>query len=265
VAPALLLIQAEKLGVNETTLRYFGAVISGAIGGDGYVSAALKRVGLTSGERVIALLWAAALAAHGIEAEVRRTGSAFHVVASGVGAVKLAGLYFRYGAPLLEGDERVINHKLAEAMKLGAGGVLSVSWEGLKRRTEGGPVAADLIISVDGAAVKYNVYLRENDILLVFGSTDRSRVELAARLLKLAGVNVKMKKDVKRGAWYVYAYTDMLAGGGRRTQKSPRQYSQGGRQEREEGGAVAEEAGERAHGMGGLAEVPRGACAKRRA
>jgi hypothetical protein len=43
VAPALLLIQAERLGVNETTLRYFAAVISGAIGGDGYVSAAMKR------------------------------------------------------------------------------------------------------------------------------------------------------------------------------------------------------------------------------
>jgi hypothetical protein len=40
VAPALLLIQAEKLGVNEETLRYLGAVISGAIGGDGHVSAA---------------------------------------------------------------------------------------------------------------------------------------------------------------------------------------------------------------------------------
>jgi hypothetical protein len=31
VAPALLLIQAERLGVNEETLKYFGAVISGAI------------------------------------------------------------------------------------------------------------------------------------------------------------------------------------------------------------------------------------------
>jgi hypothetical protein len=60
VAPALLLIQAERLGVNEETLRYFGAVASGAIGGDGYVSAARKEVGLTSGEREIALLWAAA-------------------------------------------------------------------------------------------------------------------------------------------------------------------------------------------------------------
>ncbi len=42
VAPALLLIQAERLGVNETTLRYFGAVASGAIDGDGFVSAALN-------------------------------------------------------------------------------------------------------------------------------------------------------------------------------------------------------------------------------
>jgi hypothetical protein len=71
IAPALLLIQAEKLGVNEETLKYFGAVISGAISGGGHVSAAMKRIELTSGKREIALLWAAALAAHGIKAEVR--------------------------------------------------------------------------------------------------------------------------------------------------------------------------------------------------
>jgi len=145
VAPALLLIQAERLGVNETTLKYFGAVISGAIGGDGHVSAALKRVKLASGKRAAALLWAAALAAHGIKTEVRRVGSVFHVVASGDDAVKLAGLYFLFGPPLLEGDERIINHKLAEAMKLAAEG-LSIRWEGL-RRTPSGLVAADLIIS----------------------------------------------------------------------------------------------------------------------
>jgi len=57
VAPALLLIQAERLGVNEATLRYFGAVASSAIDGDGYVSAAMGEVGLTSGERAIAQLW----------------------------------------------------------------------------------------------------------------------------------------------------------------------------------------------------------------
>jgi len=54
VAPALLLMQAERLGVDETTLRYFAAVISGAIGGDGHVSAAERKVVLTSGEREIA-------------------------------------------------------------------------------------------------------------------------------------------------------------------------------------------------------------------
>ena len=37
VAPALLLIQADRLGVNEETLRYFGAIVSSAISGDGYV------------------------------------------------------------------------------------------------------------------------------------------------------------------------------------------------------------------------------------
>jgi hypothetical protein len=74
VAPALLLIQAEKLGVDETTLKYFGAVASGAIDGDGYVSAAMRVVGLTSGEREIALLWAAALAAHGIKTKVAKAG-----------------------------------------------------------------------------------------------------------------------------------------------------------------------------------------------
>jgi hypothetical protein len=58
------------------------------------------------------------------------------VVASGGDAVRLAGLYFLYGPPLLEGDERVINHKLAEAVKLGAEG-LDIRWEGL-RRTKGG-------------------------------------------------------------------------------------------------------------------------------
>jgi hypothetical protein len=74
VAPALLLIQAEKLGVNETTLRYFGAVISGAVGGDGHVSAALKRVELASGRRAVALLWAAAFAAHSIRTKMGALG-----------------------------------------------------------------------------------------------------------------------------------------------------------------------------------------------
>ena len=212
VVPALLLIQAEKLGVNETTLRYFGAVISGAIGGDGYVSVAMKRIELASGEREIASLWGAALAAYGIKAEVRRVGSVFHVVASGDDAVRLAGLYFLYGPPLLERDDRLKNHKLYEAMKLAAEG-LNIRWEGLRRRTEGGLVAADLTISAGDIKVKYNVYLRNDKVELKFRSTDRSRVELAARLLRLAGVGAEVMKQGGRDEWYVYAYTDRLAAG----------------------------------------------------
>jgi hypothetical protein len=72
-----------------------------------------------------------------------------------------------------------------------------------------------LTISEGGAAVKYNVYLSENAIELDFQSTDRSRAELAVRLLRLAGVSAEVKK-VKvggRDVWRVRAYTDTLAAG----------------------------------------------------
>ncbi|MFP3292281.1 MAG: PaRep2b protein, partial [Thermoproteus sp.] len=218
VAPALLLIQAERLGGDEKaykdTLRYFAAVVSGAVGGDGYVSAARGEVGLASGDRAIALLWRAALAAHGIRAEVRDIGrSAFQVVASGGGAVRLARLYFLFGPPLLEGgDERVINHKLAGAVVLGAKGALNIRWEGL-RQTKGGRVAADLTISEGDVEVKYDVYLRRDAIVLQFVSTDRGRAELATRLLKLAGVGAEVRREGGRDEWQVWATTDKLAAG----------------------------------------------------
>ena len=96
-------------------------------------------------------------------------------------------------------------------MELAAEG-LDIRWERL-RRTDSGIVAADLTISVGGAAVKYNVYLRNKAIELEFQSTDRSRVELAARLLRLVGVNVEVKRVKDEDKWYVYASTDMLAAG----------------------------------------------------
>jgi len=213
IAPALLLVQAEKLGVGGESLRYFAMVISGAIGGDGYVSAARREVGLTCGERAIALLWRAAFRAYGIEAEVEGAGTAFDVVASGGDAVRLARLYFLFGPPLLEGgDDRLKNHKLAEAVELGAKEALNIRWEGL-RRTEKGHVAADLTISEGGVDVKFNVYLLENAILLEFNSTDRGRAELAARLLRLAGVSAEVKREGGRDVWYVKAATDGLAAG----------------------------------------------------
>jgi hypothetical protein len=66
---------------------------------------------------------------------------------------------------------------------------------------------------VGDAAVKYNVYLRENTIILEFASSNRSRAELAARLLKLAGVSAEAKKEGSRDTWYVRVATDMLAAG----------------------------------------------------
>jgi hypothetical protein len=202
----------KRLG-GEEALRHFAAVISGAVGGDGHVSAALERVELASGERAIALLWGAALAAYGIKAEVRGAGTAFEVAASGGGAVRLARLYFIYGPPLLEGrDDRLMNHKLAEAVVLGAEGALNIRWEGL-RRTESGRVAADLIISEGGVEVRYNVYLRRDDIVVQFNSTDRGRAELAARLLKLAGIDADVERVGGRGVWQVWATTNKLAAG----------------------------------------------------
>jgi hypothetical protein len=210
VAPALLLIQAERLGVNETTLRYLAAVASGAIGGDGHVSAAMGEVGLARGKLEDALLWAAVFAAHGIRAKVRDAGSALQVIVSGGDAARLAGLYFLFGPPLLEGgDDRLKSHKLAEAVELAAEG-LDIRWEELRLTKSG--VAADLTISEGGIAVKYNVYLR-NDITLQFHSTDCNRAELAARLLRLAGVNAEVKKEGSRDVWYIEVSTDMLAAG----------------------------------------------------
>jgi len=81
------------------------------------------------------------------------------------------------------------------------------------RLTESGNVAADLIISEGGVAVKYNVYLRENKVELQFQSTDRSRAELAAPLLRHAGVGAEVKKVGGGGVWQVRAATDVLAAG----------------------------------------------------
>ncbi len=106
-------------------------------------------------------------------------------------------------------DERIINHELAEAVKLGAEG-LDIRWEGLRRRTEKGPVAADLIISMGDVAVKYNVYLR-NTIVLDFHSANQKHVELATFLLRLVGVDVEVRKE--NVGWRVRAYIDKLAAG----------------------------------------------------
>jgi hypothetical protein len=49
--------------------------------------------------------------------------------------------------------------------------------------------------------------------MLQFRSADRSRVELAARLLRLAGVSAEVKKEGGRDVWCVETTTDKLAAG----------------------------------------------------
>jgi hypothetical protein len=81
------------------------------------------------------------------------------------------------------------------------------------RQTKKGHVAADLIISEGGAAVKYSIYLWK-EITLEFQSTDRDSVELAARLLRLAGISTEVKKKMSnREVWRIWATTDILAAG----------------------------------------------------
>jgi hypothetical protein len=70
-----------------------------------------------------------------------------------------------------------------------------------------------LTISDGDTKIKYNVYLWKELFELQFYSTDRSRAELAARLLRLAGVTAEVKKVGGRDVWYIYVYTDTLATG----------------------------------------------------
>ncbi len=82
--------------------------------------------------------------------------------------------------------------------------------DGSVKLTDGGNVAADLIISGGGVAVKYNVYLSENAVKLQFRSTDRGRGELAVRLLKLTGVSAEVKRMGNGDGWYVRVSTVVL-------------------------------------------------------
>jgi hypothetical protein len=61
-----------------------------------------------------------------------------------------------------------------------------------------------LTISEAGVAVKYNVYLSDK-IEVEFQPTVRSRVELAARLLKPAGVGAEVKRKGSMDIWRVVA------------------------------------------------------------
>jgi hypothetical protein len=171
----------------------------------------MKEVGLTSGKDSTALLWATAWAAYGVRPRVAGAGRVFHVVALNDGAVRLAQLYALFGPPMLE-EEGFIDHKLVEAVELGSKVSVEVVRVG---ETKKGNVVATIRISAAGGGVwrEFNVYLGE-DVELSFASTNREEVELRAHLLRLAGVETRVRKEGGRDVWYLGAATDQLAAGG---------------------------------------------------
>ncbi len=222
VEPALELIMLEKalrggFDRREALLR-FGEMYATAIAGDGTVGP--RKVVLTVGGelgggatllRLAALRLLNELLPGDLKFGVRtyiKEGRYYDIAATGGDAAKLTRLLAvtapsaggEYLSPKFEGfvEEARVEVRLDE---------------GSIRRTKRGRVAADLVISEGGVEVRYNVYLRRDDILLQFSSSDRGRVELAARLLKLAGVDAEVRREGGRDVWYVEATTNKLAAG----------------------------------------------------
>jgi len=202
---------------REEALLNFGEMFATALAGDGHVGP--REVRLTVGGELgggAALLRLATLHLlnqllsdewrFDIRTRVKE-GRYHNIAASGRNAVGLRRL-LAVTAPSAGGE--YLSEKFEEFVEEAR---VEVRLGNIRRTKRG--AAADLTISEAGVAVKYNVYLSVNAIELEFRSTDRSRVELAARLLKLAGVSAEVKK-VKVGGrdeWYVKAATDMLAAG----------------------------------------------------
>jgi len=223
VAPALELMMLDKAHRGEfdrrEALLRFGEMYATAIAGDGAVVS--RRVELTVGGELgggAALLRLAALhLLNELLSEDLRFGVRTYVK---------EGRYYDIAA--YGGDAARLMRLFAVAAPSAGGGYLSPKFDGFVgearaevrldegsiRLTKGG-VAADLTISEGDVAVKYNVYLRRDEIELQFQSTDRGRAELAARLLKLAGVSAEVKRKGGRDVWYVKASTNKLAAGRR--------------------------------------------------
>jgi hypothetical protein len=228
VEPALELIMLDKALNNEfdreKALRIFGEMYATALAGDGTVGPGevVLTVGGGLGGGAALLRLATLHLLNQLLAEAQKPehdGLKFGVrVYIGESVYNIAA----YG-----GDAARFMRILAVTAPSAGGGYLSAKFnEFVKearvevrldkdsiRQTKRGRVAADLTISEGGVAVKYNVYLRKDDILLLFASTDRSRVELAARLLRLAGVAAEVKKEGGRDVWHIEATTDKLAAG----------------------------------------------------
>ncbi|MFZ8806544.1 MAG: hypothetical protein ACO2PN_00360 [Pyrobaculum sp.] len=221
VAPALELVMLDKALRGELdrekALLYFGEMYATAIAGDGSVGP--DKVDLVVGGELgggAALLRLATLhllkelLSEELKFDVRvyLKRGVYDIAAYGENAARFKRL-LAVSAPSAGGEylspkfEEFVEEARVE-VRLDKNSI---------RRTEGDNVAADLTISKGDIMIKYNVYLRKDHILLDFHSADRSRAELAARLLRLAGVSAEVRKESGRDVWYVYASTDKLAAG----------------------------------------------------
>jgi hypothetical protein len=220
VAPALELIMLDKALRGEYSREkarlLFGEMYATAIAGDGTVGP--DGIMLTVGGELgggAALLRLATLhllnqlLSDEWKFDIRtrvKEGRYYYITASGRKAVGLRRL-LAVTAPSAGGE--YLSEKFGEFVEEAR---VEVRLGNIRRTKRG--AAADVTISEAGIAVKYNVYLSVNAIELEFRSTDRSRVELAALLLRHAGVSAELKKKVGgRNEWYVKAATDMLAAG----------------------------------------------------
>jgi hypothetical protein len=219
VEPALELVMLDKAlrgeFDREEARPLFGEMYATAVAGDGHVAS--DRVALTVGGelgggaallRLTTLHLLNQLLSDGLKFNVRiyvKNGRYYNITAYGENAARFMRL-LAVSAPSAGGE--YLSPKFDQFVKEAQ---VEVQISNIRLTKSG--VAADLTISEAGIAVKYNVYLREDAIELEFKSTDRGRVELAARLLKLAGVSAEVKKEGGRDVRRIEASTDKLAAG----------------------------------------------------
>jgi len=216
VAPALELVMLDKAlrgkFDREEALLYFGEMYATAVAGDGSVEPRDIRLAV-GGElgggaallRLATLHLLNQLLPDELKFKVYVTEGVYLIAAYGENAAKFMRP-LAISAPSAGGE--YLSEKFEEFMKEAR---VEVRLGNIRQTKRG--AAADLTISEAGIAVKYNVHLRGDAIELQFVSSDRSRVELAARLLKLAGVSAEVKRVGGRDVWYVDATTDRLAAG----------------------------------------------------
>jgi hypothetical protein len=224
VAPALELMILDKAARGEfdkgeafdreEALLRFGEMYATALAGDGSVERGLVvlAVGGELGGGAALLRLAALHLLNGLLPEDLKFGvrtyavmGSYHIAATGEDAARPMRL-LAVSAPSAGGEylSDKFDGFVGEArVEVRPGGI---------RRTKGGRVAADLTISEGDIKVKYNVYLQDK-VELRFRSKDHGRVELAARLLKLAGVSAEVRREGGEGKWYVEATTNKLAAG----------------------------------------------------